>query len=150
MNCHPDKPEVIRQPAHLGSFDQFQGTQGSDIMADQTRRANQGGTPSGAHGATTTGAFGDTGDEPPEAATAGPETTGSVPAPGDIRSAPSGTPSGAHGATTTGAFGDTGDDPPEAATAGPETTGSGLQQGSNRDASGETGGPQRDESGRPG
>ena len=104
-------------------------------MADPTRRADQGGTPSGAHGATTTGAHGDTGDEPVEAATAGPETTGSVAAPGEIGSTPSGTPSGAHGATTTGAFGDTGAEPVEAATARPETTGS---------ASDETGGPRQD------
>jgi hypothetical protein len=50
--------------------------QGSDIMADQTRRAEQSGPPPGARGATTTGAHGDLGDEPPEAAVAGPEITG--------------------------------------------------------------------------
>jgi hypothetical protein len=61
-----------------GWCDLFHETQGSDIMADETKRTDRGGTGSGAHGATTTGAFGDTGDEPPEAATAGPETTETV------------------------------------------------------------------------
>ncbi len=46
-------------------------------MADETKKQGQEqslGSPSGAHGATTTGAFGDTEDLPPDAAKAGPDT----------------------------------------------------------------------------